>query len=87
MMLHDSIEHTGLVAETQARVSNDASRPQGIIGTICYESPLGVTRSFTPGPLQFKAPSKVSENISEFSGGCASSAFWFGIHKCIVTVI
>ena len=26
-----------------------------------YESPLGVTRSFTPGPLQFKAPSKVSE--------------------------
>ena len=49
----------------------------------CYESPLGVTRSFTPGPLQFKAPSKVSEtslyvcqskvseNISKLDSGCA----------------
>jgi len=27
----------------------------------CYKSPLGVTHSFTPGPLQFKAPSKVRE--------------------------
>jgi len=37
----------------------------------CYESPLGVTCSFTPGPLQFKAPSKVSENISKLDSGCA----------------
>jgi len=36
MMSHDdSIEHTGLAVETQAMLSNDASRPQGIIGTIC----------------------------------------------------
>ena len=35
-MLHDvSIEHTGLVVETQAMLSNDASGPRGIIGTIC----------------------------------------------------
>ena len=39
MMLHDSgsIKHTGLVVETQAVVSNDISRPQGIIGTICWD--------------------------------------------------
>jgi len=42
-MLHnDSIEHTGLVTETQAIVSNDASRPQGIIGTICQDKGLSV---------------------------------------------
>jgi len=31
----DNIEHTRLVVETQAILSNDASRPRGIIGTIC----------------------------------------------------
>ena len=36
MMLHDdSIEHAGLAVETHAMLSNDASRPRGMIGTIC----------------------------------------------------
>jgi len=35
-MLHDGgIKHTGLVVETQTVVSNNASRPQRIFGTIC----------------------------------------------------
>jgi len=41
----DSIEHTGLVTETQAMVSNDASRPRGIIGTICQDKEPSVQQT------------------------------------------
>jgi len=45
-MLHDdNIEHTGLVVETQAMLSNDASRPRGIIGTICYDKEPSIQRA------------------------------------------
>ena len=45
-MSHDgSIERTGLVVETQAMMSNDISRPRGIIGTICRDKGPSVRRT------------------------------------------
>jgi len=46
MMLHDDgIEHTGLVVETQAMLSNDTSRPRRIIGTICQDKELSIRQT------------------------------------------
>jgi len=45
IMHNGSIKHTGLVVETQAVVSNDASRPQGTFGSICRDKGLSIQQA------------------------------------------